>query len=269
MATVGIGGLGSIGLPVAKRLLAGGIPGLKLKAVSARNVPVASAKLAAIGGAEIPIVAPVDLASCDIVVECAAPAAFEDISWPAIRAGRTLVALTATRLLANLTDMKLAAEESGARIVVPTGALCGLDAVRAVAEGGQVEQVLMRTSKPPSGLQQAPFVLEQGLDLSRLEEPLQLYHGTVTEAAQKFPANVNVAVALSLAGVGPDLTQYEIYADPNVTRNTHTIHVIAKESSFTINIAGVPSENPATGMLTPLSTIATLRGLVSSFKVGT
>ena len=79
-----------------------------------------------------------------------------------------------------------------------------------------------------------------------------------------------VAVALSLAGVGTERTQYEIYADPNVTRNTHTITVESAESNFTMSIAGVPSEeNPATGMLTPLSAIATLRGLVSTVKIGT
>ena len=79
-----------------------------------------------------------------------------------------------------------------------------------------------------------------------------------------------MAVALSLAGIGADNTQYEIWADPSVQRNTHHIKVIADEAEFSISIAGVPSEdNPATGKLTPLSTIATLRGLVQPLKIGT
>jgi len=97
-----------------------------------------------------------------------------------------------------------------------------------------------------------------------------LYHGTVREAANLFPANVNVAVALSFAGIGVDQTQYEIWADPSQTRNTHFITVDSDSVNFEIKISGVPSEeNPATGKLTPLSTIATLRSLVDPFRVGT
>ncbi len=89
-------------------------------------------------------------------------------------------------------------------------------------------------------------------------------------AAAGFPANVNVAAALSLAGLGPDETMIEIWADPTVTRNTHNIKVDSDATRFEMTIEGVPSlENPATGMLTPLSVIATLRGLVSPMRVGT
>ena len=154
--------------------------------------------------------------------------------------------------------------------IVPTGALCGLDAVRAAAEGGNVRSVVMQTRKPPKSLQKSPFVVEQGLDLSALAEPLKLYSGSVRDAAQLFPANVNVAVALALAGIGPDRTQYELWADPAVERNTHQYEVLSDESNFSCRVAGVPTaSNPATGALTPLSAIATLRGLVSTLKVGT
>ena len=99
---------------------------------------------------------------------------------------------------------------------------------------------------------------------------MKLYEGTVADAAGKFPANVNVAVALGLAGIGPEKTQYEIWADPGITRNTHTIKVDADTASFEMTIAVVPTEeNPATGKLVPLSVIETLRSLVSTFKVGT
>ncbi|EOD11110.1 hypothetical protein EMIHUDRAFT_214926 [Emiliania huxleyi CCMP1516] len=121
-----------------------------------------------------------------------------------------------------------------------------------------------------SSLQHAPFVAERGLDLLALREPMRLYTGSVSEAAQAFPANVNVAAAVALAGIGPMRTQYELWADPTVKRNTHSMRVDAAESTFEVNVAGVPSKtNPATGALTPLSTIATLRGLVSPFRVGT
>jgi aspartate dehydrogenase len=128
----------------------------------------------------------------------------------------------------------------------------------------------MLTRKPPQGLVKAPFVVEQGIDLSNLSEPLCLYSGTVRDAAAKFPANVNVAVALSLAGPGPDNTSYEIWADPAVERNTHTVKLDSDATTLEFTIAGVPTEeNPATGKLTPLAVMATLEGLVSPLKIGT
>ena len=111
---------------------------------------------------------------------------------------------------------------------------------------------------------------EQGIDLATLRDPVCLYGGSVRAASRLFPANVNVAVALSLAGIGPDLTQYEVWADPHVSRNTHVVRVEVDESSFEVTVRGVPSEeNPATGKLTPLSALATLRGLVATMRVGT
>jgi aspartate dehydrogenase len=94
--------------------------------------------------------------------------------------------------------------------------------------------------------------------------------GNAYDAAAGFPANVNVAAALALAGIGPERTQVEIWADPRLTRNTHTIRVEAEAARFTMTIEGVPSPgNPRTGMLTPLSMLACLRGLVSTLKIGT
>jgi aspartate dehydrogenase len=80
---------------------------------------------------------------------------------------------------------------------------------------------------------------------------------------------VNVAAALSLAGIGPDKTRLEIWADPALTRNTHRIEVDADTARFSMMIEGIPSANPRTGRIVPLSTIAALRGLVAELKVGT
>jgi len=263
---VAIGGLGAVGLPVA-RFVAGAAPMFTLGAVSSSSEASARAKL----GADLP-----DVRFCtagalwehaDLVVECLPPEHFRAAAEPTVRAGKILMPLSVTQLLVNW-DLVEIAEQSGARIIVPTGALLGLDAVRAAREG-TLHSVKMVTRKPPAGLASAPFVKEQGIDLSALGGPMKLYEGSVRDAAQKFPANVNVSVALSLAGLGPDSTQYEIWADPAVTRNTHVITVEAAEASFEMSIAGVPTEEtPATGKLTPLSTIAALKGLSQTLKIG-
>jgi len=150
----------------------------------------------------------------------------------------------------------------------PTGALIGLDAVRAAAEG-EIRSIKMITRKPPAGLEGAPYLLANNIAVAGLTQPLKVFDGTAREGARGFPANVNVAAALSLAGIGPDRTRLEIWADPTITRNTHRIEVDADVARFSMTIEGVPSENPRTGRIVPLSTVAALRALVSELKVGT
>jgi aspartate dehydrogenase len=128
----------------------------------------------------------------------------------------------------------------------------------------------MITRKPPNGLAGAPHLVENNINVENLETAKLVFQGTARAAARGFPANVNVAAALSLAGNGPDLTTIEIWADPGVSRNTHTIKVDSDATRFELTIEGIPSpDNPGTGLLTPLSVLATLRGLVSPLKVGT
>ena len=266
MLTVGVAGLGAVGLSVARFLLSTDMP-LRLAAASASSPQSVREKLGAADGV-VACESPSLHEHADVVVECVPPACFHGVAEPVLAAGKVLMPLSVTQLLVHGDLIDLAAR-TGGRILVPTGALLGLDAVRAAAEG-DLRSVTMQTRKPPAGLASAPFVKERGYDLSALDGPMQLYQGPVRDAAQKFPANVNVAVALALAGLGPDKTMYEVWADPGVTRNTHRIVVDAAEVQFEMLIAGVPTEeNPATGKLTPLSVIAALKGLVQPLKVGT
>jgi aspartate dehydrogenase len=263
--TVAIAGLGAIGLPLA-RALDEGVVGLRLIGIACRDGARARAKLADFQ-AEPPLMAIAELAEADIVVEAASAAAFEQIALPALQAGRIFVPTSAGALLPRMHLARLA-QETGARIVIPTGALLGLDAVRAAAEG-PVESVSLESRKPPVALVGAPYLARNGLDVQALTEPLLVFNGNALEAAAGFPANVNVAAALALAGIGPIRTKVRIWADPGVARNIHTIRVEAEAARFTMTIENVPDpDNPKTGRLTALSMLACLRGLVSTLKVG-
>lgn len=263
--TVAIGGLGAIGMALA-RALDQGVPGLKLIAVSAKDRAKAAANVA--GFRDVPVVVDLaDLAQADIVVEAAPAAVFEQIALPAIDAGRIFVPSSVGQLLPRM-HLVARAEASGARIVVPTGALLGLDAVRAAAEG-EVSSVTIETRKPPGGLVGAPYLEANGIDVLAVREPTVIFEGNAFDAAAGFPANVNVAAALALAGIGPQRTTVRIWADPGVDRNIHTIKVEAAAARLTMTVENVPSEaNPKTGKLTPLSVLACLRGLTSTLKVG-
>jgi aspartate dehydrogenase len=263
---VGVGGFGAIGGALARRLDRG-LPGLRLVAVSARDVGRAQQRIAALER-PVPVVALSELAAlADVVVECAPAAVFREIAEPALRAGRIFMPLSVGQLLEH-SDLIDLAERSGARIIVPTGALLGLDAVRAAGEG-EIRSVTMVTRKPPSGLAGAPYLERHGLDLEGLRAPLKVFEGSARDGARGFPANVNVAAALSLAGIGPERTRLEIWADPHVTRNTHRIVVEADAARLEMQIENVPTEeNPRTGRITALSVVAALRRLSATVCVG-
>ena len=263
---VGIAGLGAVGLEVAKRLLDGDVPGLTLTAVAVRDADKARRLLPQIGDLVALRTVSALADDCDVVVECLPPALFRETAIAAIDKGRLFMPLSVAQLLEN-GDLVERAKEKGARILVPTGALIGLDAVRAAAEG-TIHSVKMVTRKPPAGLEGAPYLKEHNISVANLSKPLKVFDGSAREGARGFPTNVNVAAALSLAGIGPDRTTLEIWADPTVTRNTHTITVDADTMRFTMTIENVPSANPRTGRSVAPSTIAALRGLVSELKVG-
>jgi aspartate dehydrogenase len=166
------------------------------------------------------------------------------------------------------TDLIDLAKEHGGRILVPTGALLGLDAVAAAAEG-TIHSVRMTTRKPPNGLVGAPYLVQNNISVEGLNTAKLVFSGTARQAAAGFPANVNVAAALSLAGIGPDRTMIDIWADPAVSRNCHSIEVDSDSARFTLSIENIPSENPKTGKNVALSVIAALRKMHSPLAVGT
>jgi aspartate dehydrogenase len=262
---VAIAGLGAIGLRVAQALDAG-IPACKLAAVSARDRDGARRRLAHLSR-PVPVVAIEELEPlADLVVECAPAKLLPAIAEPFLRVGKTVIVLSAGAILSHEHLVALA-QEHGGQIIVPSGAVLGLDAVTAAAEG-EIRSVRMITRKPVRGLVGAPYLVENDIAIEDISAPLRIFSGTPREAAVGFPANLNVAVALALAGIGPDRTVLEIWADPALTRNTHTVEVEADSASFSMSIANVPSDNPKTGRITALSVIAALRKLHAPLRIG-
>jgi aspartate dehydrogenase len=262
---VAVAGLGAIGLKLAEELDRG-IPGCVLAAVSANDRDKAAKRLAHLARA-VPVVALDELEpSADIVVECAPAKLLPAIAEPFLRAGKTVIVLSAGAILTNEYLVGLARQHGG-QIVVPTGALLGLDAVTAAAEG-EIRSVRMITRKPVRGLAGAPYLAEHNIRIEDITEPTRIFKGSPREAAIGFPANLNVAVALSLAGIGADNTTLEIWADPALERNVHRIEVDSDSASFSMSIENIPSDNPKTGRITALSVISYLRKLGAPLRVG-
>src|SRR5690606_1966089 len=148
------------------------------------------------------------------------------------------------------------------------GAILGLDALLGAAEGN-IQSVKMTSRKPTRGFVGAPFLEQKGIDVMKLTEPTLIFSGTAREAAAGFPANLNVAVSVSLAGVGPDKTVLEVWADPSLERNTHRIEVVSDSALLSMEIQNIPSENPKTGRITAQSAVALLRKMRAPLCVGT
>lgn len=265
---VGIAGMGAIGLKVAQALDRGDIPGFSLAGFCART-DVRGAEFNATLSSPVAQYALEDIADhCEFVLESLPPRMFEDLARPVLAASKTLIVLSASQLLGK-DDLLQLAKDNGGQIIVPSGAILGIDALKAVAVG-DLKSVTIKTSKPVFGLLNAPFVKKSGVDLSKIDAPYCLLSGSVTEIAKEFPANVNVAAAFSLAGLGPDNTKMEVWADPTLDRNLHTVTVHSDSSDFTVSIQNRPShENPATGKITPQSVIAMLRQMNSTLRIGT
>jgi len=263
---VAIVGLGAIGQTLVRALAGGTVPGVALAGVAVRDQAKGEAILRSFG-IDVPICDSGRLPQiADYIVECAPAAVFDQVVRPLLDAGKRVIALSVGAILSH-PDLIDLARERGGQIIVPTGALLGLDAVCAAAEG-KIESVTMVTRKPIAGLLGAPYLIENNIDISKFTDPKLIFRGSAREAAKGFPANLNVAVALSLAGIGPDKTTLEIWADPTVTRNIHRIVVKSDSSSIDMTIENIPSENPKTGRITALSVIALLRKLTAPVRVG-
>jgi len=264
---VAIAGLGAIGKAIAVKLSTGAVPGIELTAVSAKNHEKAHEFIRTLAH-PVQVLHLEDLEPhADIVVECAPAEFLGDIISPFLKKQKKAIVLSVGAILFR-PDLVELAKQTGGVIMVPTGALIGLDAVVAAAEG-QIYSARMVTRKPPNGLLGAPYLIEHGISLEGLKEPLKVFTGNAKDAAKGFPANLNVVVALALAGLGPDKTFLEIWADPTVVHNTHTIFVESDSAKFTMTMQNIPSENPRTGRITSLSVVAMLRKMTSHFSIGT
>ena len=263
---VGIVGLGAIGKPLC-HALDRGIRGLRLAGATARDRAKGEAFLKSLQHPApfLDLAALVD--ASDLVVEASTQAHLEEIAPAALGAGKDLVILSCGALLRHKDWIDLA-EARGCRIYVPSGAIAGLDGVKG-ARAGAVTSVTLEMRKPPRGLDGAPYIEQNRIDLAAITQETLIFDGPATEACPAFPANVNILAALSLAGVGPELTRLKLYAVPGLTRNTHRVTAEGEFGRFTLEIENVPSENPRTGRLSYLSTIALLRDLGATLRVGT
>jgi aspartate dehydrogenase len=200
----------------------------------------------------------------DVIIEAASQEAVRKFAKPIIEAGKDLMvmsvgALADTTFFAELLD-QAAIRKGRSRIYVPTGAIAGIDAIRSVKH--LLDSITLTTTKSPKALAGAPFFATREIDLDILTKVTEIYEGSAAEAVKLFPANINVAAVLSLAGIGADKTKVRVLVDPHATTNQHEIVATGRFGDIKITVNNVTTPgNPKTSFLAVLSAIECLRSI--------
>lgn len=210
-------------------------------------------------------------ASLDLIVEAASQDAIRDNALTILQNRKELMIMSVGALLdESIFDIIYEGSQDFKKSVyLPSGAIIGLDGIRAVKE--ELESITLVTTKNPRSLKGAKFFEDSKIDVDKITKPTVLFDGIAQEAVRLFPANVNVAALLSLAGIGSKKTKVRIVADPSTKKNTHEILAQGKFGMFSIKVENIPSEsNPKTSKLAILSAIECLREICQhDIRIGT
>jgi aspartate dehydrogenase len=201
------------------------------------------------------------LSDIDLYVECAHPDVAKAYALEILKQGKNMLIVSAGALVDRDFTMQITniCNENNCQVFIPSGGIGGLDILQAARVLGEIEQVQLTTRKPPNALS---LMME-------ISEPVVVFSGTAAEAIAKFPRNMNVAISLSLAGIGVEQTIVKIVADPNVERNIHEVWVKGAFGEMKLNLENFPMPtNPKTSYLAALSTLSMLRQMVEPIKIG-
>lgn len=215
-------------------------------------------------GSAVVLPLPMLIRRSDLVIEAASAAAAPAIVTRALAAKKTVLAMSVGGLLPIAAKLQRGLTHGSdplarGRLLIPSGAIAGLDGLKA-AKAGALRRVTLTTRKPPRAL---------GLT-TPLRRPKTVFHGPATEAVRRFPQNINVAATLSLAGLGAARTTVRLIADPGVSRNIHEIEAVGDFGRLTARTENRPAPgNPKTSQLAILSAQAALHELAAAWRIGT
>ena len=203
-----------------------------------------------------------------LVIECASVQAVKNIALQAIRQNRDVLIMSVGGIIDSPELFELA-KKNNRKIYLPSGSIGGVDALRA-GSIAKINQVTITTRKPPHSYEGAPYIIEKGIDLSKIDGEVLLFEGSAEEAIKGFPQNINVSAILALSGIGAKNTIVRVVASPYYTRNIHEIEFEGDFGKFTARVEKFPmAENPKTSYLAALSAIATLENIFGNVKIGT
>lgn len=211
-----------------------------------------------------------ELYHCDLVIEAASQNAARDIAPKVVARGVDIMIMSVGALVDDdfRAMVRDKARTSEAKIFIPSGAICGTDGLRSSAVG-RLDEVELITTMGPKSLEGVPYIIDHGIDVSKVKEPTIIFTGSARDAVRLFPKNVNVAATVALLGVGFDRTKVRIVLDPVTHSNSHELRIRGEFGEMTCHTYNVPSpDNPRTSYLASLSSISALRRIVGNEWIG-
>jgi len=194
----------------------------------------------------------------DVVFEGASQKAVKEYAEKILQASKDLILMSVGSLFDDdfRDRIEKIAREKECKIYIPSGAVCGIDGILS-ASVGELNEVTLVTTKPPVSFGKS------------LDERTVLFEGTARDAVKKFPANINVAASISLAGKGFDETKVVVVADPVATRISHKILAHGAFGRLRVELENMPNpNNPGSSYMASLSAIATLRRIINPIQIG-
>ena len=204
----------------------------------------------------------------DLVIEASAAKAAWEIARKSISAGRKVMVMSVGGMVGHLDNLFTQAAKNNTQVYFPSGAISGIDALKAANIAG-VKKVILTTRKHPKAFSGVDYVTKK-FKLSALKKDKVLFTGSAAQAVKYFPQNINVAAILGLAGIGMRRTRVRIIASPSSKKNIHEILIESKAAKiFTRTENVLHPQNPKTSFLAVLSAIATLKQILQPVKIGT
>jgi aspartate dehydrogenase len=205
----------------------------------------------------------------DLVVEAASAGDSFKIAAECLRAGRSVMVMSVGGIVKKAVYLSRLASKTGTRIFVPSGAIAGIDALKA-ASGASIKSVILTTRKNPLSFSKVAYLRSKGIVPERIKKDTLLFEGSAEQAVKLFPQNINVAAVLSLAGIGEKKTLVRIVASPKAKNNIHEIEIISDAARITARTENtLHPDNPKTSYLAVLAAAAVLKQMIVPLRVGT
>ncbi|MFH1678361.1 MAG: aspartate dehydrogenase [Candidatus Omnitrophota bacterium] len=204
-----------------------------------------------------------------LVIEAAQAKSSLAIARSVLRKGRDVMVMSVGGIAAHINQLRQLAKSNQAKLYIPSGAICGIDAIKAASQR-KIRKVILLTRKNPNSFGYSDYLKKRGIKLDKIKKDTILFSGAAREAIKLFPQNINVAATLSIAGIGAARTRVKIMACPKVKRNIHEIYIESDAGVISTRVENlVHPDNPKTSFLAVLSAIATLRQILDPVRIGT
>jgi aspartate dehydrogenase len=205
----------------------------------------------------------------ELVIEASSAKYSWEIARKALSKSKAVMIMSVGGIVCHYKSLCSLARRKGAKVYIPSGAIAGIDALKA-AKLGNISRVILTTRKNPRSFKGVEYVKRKGIRLDKIKKDTVLFSGSAKDAVKFFPQNTNVAATLSIAGLGEDLTQVKIIASAATRKNIHEIEVVSQAARILARTENVlHPDNPKTSYLAVLSAVAALKGILEPVKIGT